>query len=235
MKPFDQETLDVLREGVCPFCGRGPYVAVAQHISKAHGLPADQLREELGLNRNACLVLPELHSRLSRIATARLEDESYRESLVKRADDARKFRVKGTKVRAQGRHAFRVRQEEHADMYASNIAKAQDVSASLPRSEAQKRHYAELGTISKAWRAQHEEQARETAIRNLGVLSRPGEKNPMAKLTQKQVDEIRASTMTTKQIMAQYGISRTHTKRLRRGEGWPSRQTDESPDDRSRD
>jgi hypothetical protein len=47
-----------------------------------------------------------------------------------------------------------------------------------------------------------------------------GERNPMAKLTSKQVTEIRESKEPTRFLMKQYGVSRATVKYIRAGTTW---------------
>lgn len=53
-----------------------------------------------------------------------------------------------------------------------------------------------------------------------GSSSRPGEKNPAAKLTDEIVDLIRGDSRAQRAIAAAYGISKTQVGRIRRGESW---------------
>lgn len=54
--PRADDMTDALRQQVCPFCGAGPFVVVAQHTYQKHGVTADQLREMAGmmLNESIC-------------------------------------------------------------------------------------------------------------------------------------------------------------------------------------
>lgn len=54
----------------------------------------------------------------------------------------------------------------------------------------------------------------------LGLVDNRGERSPRAKLTQSQVDEIRASDMTPKQLSEIYGVGAAHIKGIKRYETW---------------
>jgi len=54
----------------------------------------------------------------------------------------------------------------------------------------------------------------------LGLRRNDGEKNPRAKLTAAQVEEIRSSSESQRAIARRYGISRTHVKDIRSGKSW---------------
>lgn len=45
-----EDWLDAIRQGLCPFCGEGPFSMVALHVRRMHGLPVADLREMLGLS-----------------------------------------------------------------------------------------------------------------------------------------------------------------------------------------
>lgn len=56
---------------VCPFCGSGPWLSPAIHVSAKHGIGGASLRELAGLNRNSILTDDDLHKRLGSIARGR--------------------------------------------------------------------------------------------------------------------------------------------------------------------
>jgi hypothetical protein len=65
------ELVALLRDGMCPVCGEGPYKMVLQHIRMRHGLNADEFRKRFGLNRTAHFVAPDTHTKLSACAVER--------------------------------------------------------------------------------------------------------------------------------------------------------------------
>lgn len=50
--PPDAEIVDALTVGVCPFCGRGPFVVVLQHVRKLHGISHVELRDLAGITQH---------------------------------------------------------------------------------------------------------------------------------------------------------------------------------------
>ena len=39
---------ELILAGICPYCGRGPFVSIAAHTARAHGVQNRQLRDEFG-------------------------------------------------------------------------------------------------------------------------------------------------------------------------------------------
>lgn len=59
--------------GICPFCGQGPYKALAIHTGKAHAVDRFQLREMAGLPYSASITSPEYHAEVSERAKKQFE------------------------------------------------------------------------------------------------------------------------------------------------------------------
>lgn len=65
----------MMRAGVCPFCGAGPFTVVAIHTTQAHGVDRFALRDEFGLIRGVSICDP---------AYARACSERMRETTLPR-------------------------------------------------------------------------------------------------------------------------------------------------------
>ena len=70
-----RENPDVLREYIaqqtCWICGRGGWVALSQHLVKAHGLPAYEVREMAYMTKREHLISPELSEQMSKTCLAK--------------------------------------------------------------------------------------------------------------------------------------------------------------------
>ena len=62
------------REGVRPFCGRGPMKAVGAHFRHRHGVHCAEVREHYGFNYRQAFATPEFTARLAYLSRQRLID-----------------------------------------------------------------------------------------------------------------------------------------------------------------
>ena len=53
--------------GTCPFCGRGPFVVLAIHTARAHGVDRFELRALAGLMKYESITPTDFHSRMSAV------------------------------------------------------------------------------------------------------------------------------------------------------------------------
>lgn len=108
-EPTMKEIREAAQSNMCPWCGKGPFKAVASHTVQAHGVTGDELRERAGIPRTASLTRDDYHEHMSKWATERIEeDEEWREQFVTMAGG------RGSRPRANpwDREAFRERQKE---------------------------------------------------------------------------------------------------------------------------
>ncbi len=80
MKPAKADIRRLLYQGVCPWCGEGPFKAVLSHVSHAHGVTATDVRERAGINRTSSLTSPEYHA--NRLENGRRIAQRYPENLA---------------------------------------------------------------------------------------------------------------------------------------------------------
>jgi predicted nucleic acid-binding Zn ribbon protein len=87
------DPLEMLRAGICPFCGAGPFTVVALHTRPIHGVDRFALRDQFGLTYSTSVCDP-AHSRsLAKLAIERLR---------RNPEWLRKFSGPG----AQGKHVL---------------------------------------------------------------------------------------------------------------------------------
>lgn len=50
--------LDMVKAGMCPFCAAGPFVIVAAHVSRTHGVTVEDFRDLLGIKKRESICDP---------------------------------------------------------------------------------------------------------------------------------------------------------------------------------
>lgn len=84
-----------------------------------------------------------------------------------------------------------------------------------------KTNAADMGRRGRTWAHRNPEKARETGLRigHANTWAR-GQRNPKAKLTPDQVEEIRNANGSSYAVAASFGVNATTIQRIRRGEAW---------------
>jgi len=59
MMMFNNDALQKIQEGICPYCGRSGFHFTISHIVQKHQISVDEVREEFGINYHEPLCTPQ--------------------------------------------------------------------------------------------------------------------------------------------------------------------------------
>lgn len=59
---------DAVLEGICPCCGRGPFILLARHMNARHGIDTREMRDLAGLTYTESIIPPSFREQRSKIA-----------------------------------------------------------------------------------------------------------------------------------------------------------------------
>lgn len=79
---MDLSKLEIAREGICPYCGKGPYVVISTHVHHMHGLDRFEFRNDIGAYLSESLTDPDYHEKLVERGRRRYIEEGGIEGLI---------------------------------------------------------------------------------------------------------------------------------------------------------
>ena len=68
--------LEKARQGICPYCGKGPFIIVATHVARIHGLDRFEFRNDIGAFLSDSLTDPDWHTDRSEWAKDRYQKDT---------------------------------------------------------------------------------------------------------------------------------------------------------------
>jgi hypothetical protein len=121
--PSEQAFRANVEAGICPFCGLGPYKALAIHTGKAHAVDRFQLREMAGLPYSASITSPEYHA--ERVA---LSKKQFEEGVTLRPEHMEAGRRKKRKLSPAAIEMQRQKAQRSRELHPDSQRRATEAS-----------------------------------------------------------------------------------------------------------